>query len=259
MRSGIVSVLQNMNIKILFLKFALGTIFLTAVFSIILALPLRTSVVFAAIISMFVDLAYILHKKRIFKRKEIKIQNYWPKIAIKELITLSLSTIFFLCLGINILKAFGLASFFYIVVYIYYNTTSVFIRFSGKDFVVRRSLCFISLFGGWHYLMELNLLFSAILSIITLLILESDRRVTEKLYNLNKISVEDIRRSSETILMAPGLVLGMIIGYTLSGEIGSWTEAIPKAFKLYPIIILFWYSIFQPVHWLRVYLHERII
>ncbi|GEM_PF-6590467 len=69
-------------------------------------------------ISLFIDLAYVLRKKGVLRRGEIKVHNYWPKLALKEFVVVICSiTSFFL--RVNILKALGIGSFFFIIAEIY--------------------------------------------------------------------------------------------------------------------------------------------
>lgn len=260
MRPNIVSVLLNMNPNFLFLNFLLGVVFLTAVFNLLLLIPLRDSILFAVILSTILDLAYVMYKKGILKKKEIKVQNYWPKLAIMEFLVIACSITIPLYTSVDLLKALGIGSFFFIIAEMYYISLSPFIKFSHTTLTLRRVLCFISLTIGWYSLMELNLALSTLAGFLNFLLIESDRKVTLKLYELKLISIEDLRKMSERVLMVPGLVLGMAIGSMIGKGVFSieiWNDGLPQLFKLYPLIILLFYSIFQPISWIRVYLHER--
>ncbi|WP_456468386.1 hypothetical protein [Archaeoglobus sp.] len=238
----------------------MGVVFLTAVFNLLLLIPLRDSILFAVILSTILDLAYVMYKKGILKKKEIKVQNYWPKLAIMEFLVIACSITIPLYTSVDLLKALGIGSFFFIIAEMYYISLSPFIKFSHTTLTLRRVLCFISLTIGWYSLMELNLALSTLAGFLNFLLIESDRKVTLKLYELKLISIEDLRKMSERVLMVPGLVLGMAIGSMIGKGVFSieiWNDGLPQLFKLYPLIILLFYSIFQPISWIRVYLHER--
>lgn len=74
------------------------------------------------------------------------------------------------------------------------------------------------------------------------------------------ISEEDLKRSAERILIAPGLMLGLTVGFMLKqgfNGVESLRDALPQVFRLYPALILLWYAVFQPIHWFRVRSKER--
>lgn len=103
----------------------------------------------------------LMHKRGFLRSRKFEVRGkYSSKLALTELAVVSCSFAFFLHIGLDILKASGIASFFFIVADIYHN--SLLLSFPRKIGMVRGVLRFFFLTIAWYSLVE----FDAILSLI---------------------------------------------------------------------------------------------
>lgn|GEM_PF-2867216 len=92
-------------------------------------------------------------------------------------------------------------------------------------------------------------------SIFGLILIELDRKTVIELYKMKLVKEKDLENTAKKVSMIPGLVFGMVAGVLLAKgmfTIEKWREALPEMLKLYPFFIVFWFSIFLPIHRLRI-------
>lgn len=247
------------SITLLLINFLIWIPLFTALFYFFFSLPVEISIVFAFLLSIIFDLAYILSKE-LRKRDRTPIEKSVAKVKLSEPFAVvgAISVSYFV--GVELFTAFAVGGFFLVFYQLYYNNLPHLYKTSSNSIAIRQILVFLSFLLAWYRFWGFDLLLSVILGIFGLILIEIDRKTVVELYKMKLLTEKDLENTAKKVSMIPGLVFGSVAGVLLAKgtfTVDAWREAFPEMLRLYPFFILFWFSIFLPIHWLRIRYHRR--
>lgn len=248
-----------MKTEVIVINFLVGIFLFTLVFYFFLSLPIETSLIFSSSLSAIFDLAYILSKK-LRKRDRTPIEKSVAKVKLSEPFIVVGATATSFLIGVEILTAFAVGGFFFIIYQLYYNNLPHLYKLSSNSIAIRQILVFLSFLLAWYRFWNFDLLLSVILGTFGFILIEIDRKTVVELYKMKLVTEKDLENTAKKVAMIPGLVFGSVAGVLLAKgtfTVDAWKEALPEMLKLYPFFILLWFSIFLPIHWLRIHGHRK--
>lgn len=205
----------------------------------IAVLPLLESFAIALIVTILAVLSYVRYAKKAKEYREGKVEYSFRHFILEMTVAFALGLLAYLS-GLDLPKSAAVGLFIFILTQWYYHMLLHKYSFTKIFVALRLSLIFTAMTIGWRYLVKASVEMSFLIALIFTLMVEIDRRFTEKVVRLmDEKERRELERRAGAVFQPLGLIYGMVVGIMAISKIYGTAYFAEWQSELYRLAYIF--------------------